>query len=176
MICVFYRDETELARLYQWAQYNQINNQQPVHPGGQHQTHNNHQLNQYPQYHQVTNQQLAHQHPYQQLEQQNNQVNWHFGFNYNFYGCPVMPHAQGKGHNRLGSEENCPKRPAERQLMRPWLIERINSSKIRGLEWQNKDQMIFRIPWKHGSRHGWSQDCDSYLFEMWAVHTGIIKF
>ncbi|KAF4090752.1 hypothetical protein AMELA_G00055850 [Ameiurus melas] len=62
--------------------------------------------------------------------------------------------------------------PIDRQRMRPWLEEQINSGKIQGLIWVNKEEKIFQIPWIHAARHGWELDKDAPLFMNWAVHTG----
>ncbi|XP_072451101.1 interferon regulatory factor 2 isoform X1 [Chiloscyllium punctatum] len=62
--------------------------------------------------------------------------------------------------------------PVERMRMRPWLEEQINSNKIPGLKWLNKEKMIFQIPWMHAARHGWDVEKDAPLFKNWAVHTG----
>ncbi|NP_001085588.1 interferon regulatory factor 1 S homeolog [Xenopus laevis] len=65
--------------------------------------------------------------------------------------------------------------PPARLRMRPWLEKQINSNKIPGLSWINKDEMIFQIPWKHAARHGWDINKDACLFQSWAVHTGRFK-
>ncbi|XP_078252797.1 interferon regulatory factor 2 isoform X1 [Rhinoraja longicauda] len=62
--------------------------------------------------------------------------------------------------------------PVERMRMRPWLEEQINSNKIPGLKWLNKEKRIFQIPWMHAARHGWDVEKDAPLFKNWAVHTG----
>nr|XP_015201189.1 PREDICTED: interferon regulatory factor 2 isoform X3 [Lepisosteus oculatus] len=62
--------------------------------------------------------------------------------------------------------------PVERMRMRPWLEEQINSSKIPGLKWLNRDKKIFQIPWMHAARHGWDVEKDAPLFRNWAIHTG----
>ncbi|XP_067885485.1 interferon regulatory factor 2 [Heterodontus francisci] len=62
--------------------------------------------------------------------------------------------------------------PVERMRMRPWLEEQINSTKIPGLKWLNKEKKIFQIPWMHAARHGWDVEKDAPLFKNWAVHTG----
>ncbi|KAI4903028.1 hypothetical protein NFI96_033382, partial [Prochilodus magdalenae] len=64
------------------------------------------------------------------------------------------------------------KMPVDRQRMRPWLEEQINSGKIQGLQWVNKEEKIFQIPWMHAARHGWDLDKDAPLFKNWAIHTG----
>ncbi|XP_062392044.1 interferon regulatory factor 1b isoform X2 [Sardina pilchardus] len=65
--------------------------------------------------------------------------------------------------------------PVSRMRMRPWLEGKIDSRSIDGLEWVDKDKMIFSIPWKHAARHGWCQDKDASLFKEWAIHTGKFK-
>ncbi|XP_078267188.1 interferon regulatory factor 1-like [Rhinoraja longicauda] len=62
--------------------------------------------------------------------------------------------------------------PVARMRMRPWLELQIDSNKISGLCWINKDRRIFQIPWKHAARHGWNLETDACLFRNWAVHTG----
>ncbi|XP_051870785.1 interferon regulatory factor 1-like [Pristis pectinata] len=62
--------------------------------------------------------------------------------------------------------------PVARMRMRPWLELQIDSNKIPGLRWINKDRRIFQIPWKHAARHGWNLETDACLFRNWAVHTG----
>ncbi|XP_060729207.1 interferon regulatory factor 2a isoform X1 [Tachysurus vachellii] len=64
------------------------------------------------------------------------------------------------------------KMPIDRQRMRPWIEEQINSGKIQGLIWVNKEEKIFQIPWIHAARHGWDLDKDAPLFMNWAIHTG----
>ncbi|XP_041929537.1 interferon regulatory factor 2 isoform X6 [Alosa sapidissima] len=64
------------------------------------------------------------------------------------------------------------KMPVERMRMRPWLEEQINSCKIPGLRWVNKEKRIFQIPWMHAARHGWDVEKDAPLFKNWAIHTG----
>ncbi|TTG17231.1 Interferon regulatory factor 2 [Bagarius yarrelli] len=62
--------------------------------------------------------------------------------------------------------------PVERMRMRPWLEEQINSCKIPGLKWVNREKKIFQIPWMHAARHGWDVEKDAPLFRNWAIHTG----
>ncbi|KAM6983510.1 interferon regulatory factor 1b [Tautogolabrus adspersus] len=62
--------------------------------------------------------------------------------------------------------------PVSRMRMRPWLEMMIESNKISGLDWVDKDKTMFSIPWKHAARHGWEMDKDACLFKEWALHTG----
>ncbi|XP_076111139.1 interferon regulatory factor 8-like isoform X2 [Mytilus galloprovincialis] len=66
-----------------------------------------------------------------------------------------------------------PKRmdPHTRQRMRPWLEAKIEAGQIRGLEWIDRNQKIFKVPWKHGGKHDWNEQ-DSQIFKEWALHTG----
>lgn len=59
--------------------------------------------------------------------------------------------------------------------MRPWLENMIDSNKVPGLRWLDKDQKEFSINWKHAARHGWQVDTDAILFKSWAIHTGKYK-
>lgn len=61
--------------------------------------------------------------------------------------------------------------PHTRQRMRPWLEAKIESGKIPGLQWIDKNKKIFKVPWKHGGKHDWNEQ-DSQIFKEWAVHTG----
>jgi interferon regulatory factor 1 len=49
--------------------------------------------------------------------------------------------------------------------MRPWLESQINSGGIRGLEWVDKDQKMFKVPWKHVGNREWSED-DGIIFKV----------
>ncbi|XP_046565069.1 interferon regulatory factor 9-like isoform X2 [Haliotis rubra] len=61
--------------------------------------------------------------------------------------------------------------PQNRQRLRPWLEAKINSGNFPGLEWVERHQYIFKIPWKHGGKQDWSES-DSLIFKEWAIHTG----
>ncbi|CAI5766595.1 interferon regulatory factor 1 [Podarcis lilfordi] len=65
--------------------------------------------------------------------------------------------------------------PQTRMRMRPWMELQINSNKIPGLQWINKDEKLFQIPWKHAAKHGWELEKDACLFRNWAIHTGRYK-
>ncbi|KAJ8303588.1 hypothetical protein KUTeg_019984 [Tegillarca granosa] len=60
---------------------------------------------------------------------------------------------------------------SSRQRLRPWLEAKINSGQIQGLKWIDKEQHIFKVPWKHGGKHDWNEQ-DSQIFKEWAMHTG----
>uniref|UniRef100_H3A316 IRF tryptophan pentad repeat domain-containing protein n=1 Tax=Latimeria chalumnae TaxID=7897 RepID=H3A316_LATCH len=65
--------------------------------------------------------------------------------------------------------------PQVRLRLKLWLEEQITSEKYPGLSWINEEKRVFRIPWKHGARHGWDIDKDASLFKNWAIHTGKFK-
>lgn len=49
--------------------------------------------------------------------------------------------------------------------MRPWLEAKIESGKIPGLQWIDKNKKIFKVPWKHGGKHDWNEQ-DSQIFKV----------
>uniref|UniRef100_A0A8C6TML4 Interferon regulatory factor n=1 Tax=Neogobius melanostomus TaxID=47308 RepID=A0A8C6TML4_9GOBI len=62
--------------------------------------------------------------------------------------------------------------PVSRLRMRPWLEGMIESNKVPGLHWLDKERTMFSIPWKHAARQGWELNKDASLFKEWALHTG----
>eukprot|EP00794_Sanderia_malayensis_P018724 gene18724-20613_t len=62
-----------------------------------------------------------------------------------------------------------------RQRLRPWLIDQINSGTYIGLKWIDQDQMIFQISWKHFGKPGVDEERDAKIFREWARHTGKFK-
>ena len=52
-----------------------------------------------------------------------------------------------------------------RQRLRPWLESRINSGDIPGLEWIDREQKIFKVPWKHVGNREW-QTIDATIFKV----------
>ncbi|XP_052286610.1 uncharacterized protein LOC127882168 isoform X2 [Dreissena polymorpha] len=63
-------------------------------------------------------------------------------------------------------------RPVERQRMRPWLIDHLEKNDVPGLTWQNRNDHVFRISWKHAANQCFNMQNDTNLFERWAIHTG----
>lgn len=62
--------------------------------------------------------------------------------------------------------------PVERLRLRPWLEKMIDGGITPGLQWVDRNKKIFKVSWKHASRHGWSLAKDACLFRLWAEHTG----
>lgn len=58
---------------------------------------------------------------------------------------------------------------------RDWLKQKLDNREITGLEWIDRRQGLFKIPWKHGSLHGWSLPQDAEVFRQWAIHSGRYK-
>lgn len=56
--------------------------------------------------------------------------------------------------------------------MKEWLIAQIDSRKYEGLCWEDEDQTMFRIPWKHAAKKDYKQTEDAALFKAWAVYKG----
>ena len=42
-----------------------------------------------------------------------------------------------------------------RQRLRPWLIHQLDSGNVLGLDWIDRKNMVFKIPWKHGGKQDW---------------------
>ena len=62
-----------------------------------------------------------------------------------------------------------------RQLLRPWLIDQIDEGDIKGLVWLDRDNLMFKIPWKHFGKPGFNEHNDPELFRRWAIHTERFK-
>ncbi|XP_041375705.1 interferon regulatory factor 5-like [Gigantopelta aegis] len=56
-----------------------------------------------------------------------------------------------------------------KQRLRPWLEEQLNSGLFPGVEWINKQEQTFKLPWKHGSKENWCES-DCLIFKAWAVN------
>ncbi|XP_040291095.1 interferon regulatory factor 4-like isoform X2 [Bufo bufo] len=56
--------------------------------------------------------------------------------------------------------------------LKEWLILQIDSGNYPGLRWENQEKTMFRIPWKHASKHNYKEEEDAALFRAWAVHKG----
>ena len=64
---------------------------------------------------------------------------------------------------------------SERKLFLPFIEELLDTEEVDGLHWIDKEQRIFRMPWKHMKRHDYDVDRDSALFRAWAVNSGKYK-
>ena len=56
--------------------------------------------------------------------------------------------------HRKMDESNFERR--DRILLRPWLENKLENGSIPGLEWFDKNRMMFKVPWKHRSKKDWS--------------------
>jgi len=59
----------------------------------------------------------------------------------------------------------------DRMLMREWLQTQADKRSIPNMRWYNREHTMILIPWKHGSRSGWTIE-DSQLYRAWAQYTG----
>jgi len=69
---------------------------------------------------------------------------------------------------RGGRRTAAPRR--DRMLLREWLQTQADRGGT-AVDWCNRERTMIRIPWKHGSRSGWTID-DCRLYRAWALYTG----
>lgn len=72
---------------------------------------------------------------------------------------------------RAAAASSARDRRRDRMLMRDWLQQQADRRSIPNMDWCNRERTMIRIPWKHGSRSGWTiEDCQ--LYRAWAQYTG----
>ncbi|XP_020569339.2 interferon regulatory factor 8 [Oryzias latipes] len=59
--------------------------------------------------------------------------------------------------------------------LKQWLIEQIQSGQYSGLQWEDENHSMFRIPWKHAGKQDYNQEVDASIFKAWAVFKGKFK-
>lgn len=60
---------------------------------------------------------------------------------------------------------------AQRPLIVPWLIEKLDAQEYPGVSWLNPERTRFRVPWKHGARQSAVPE-DFQIFQDWAIARG----
>lgn len=50
--------------------------------------------------------------------------------------------------------------------LKEWLIAQIDSGRYTGLNWENQEKTMFRIPWKHAAKQDYRQNEDAALFKV----------
>uniref|UniRef100_F6WZ85 Interferon regulatory factor like protein n=1 Tax=Ciona intestinalis TaxID=7719 RepID=F6WZ85_CIOIN len=97
-----------------------------------------------------------------------------------YYQRPVFPHndvTSPPRHQVPGSPSSVTSsssRGEPPKRLRHWLIEMIDSGSIPGLQWENHEMTIFRIPWKHAGKNNYKEE-DCRIFKAWAEHRGKYK-
>ncbi|XP_051959371.1 interferon regulatory factor 9 isoform X2 [Xyrauchen texanus] len=56
--------------------------------------------------------------------------------------------------------------------LRSWIVEQVNSGMYHGLEWDNPEKTMFRIPWKHAGKQDFRSEEDAAIFKAWAAFKG----
>ncbi|GAB6031106.1 interferon regulatory factor 1 [Chamberlinius hualienensis] len=62
--------------------------------------------------------------------------------------------------------------PNRRLKMKQWLTCLLDKRETPGIQWEDEHNRVFKINWKHGSRHGYAPDRDAFVFKKWAEYTG----
>ncbi|XP_008306044.1 interferon regulatory factor 9 [Cynoglossus semilaevis] len=59
--------------------------------------------------------------------------------------------------------------------LRSWIVEQVSSGKYPGLQWDDEDKTMFRIPWKHAGKQDFRKDEDAAIFKAWAEFKGKLR-
>uniref|UniRef100_A0A493T8P1 IRF tryptophan pentad repeat domain-containing protein n=1 Tax=Anas platyrhynchos platyrhynchos TaxID=8840 RepID=A0A493T8P1_ANAPP len=62
--------------------------------------------------------------------------------------------------------------PPRRVRLKPWLLAQVESQRYPGLQWVDRRQRLFCIPWHHATRHLAPQDDDGTIFKVGTHRVG----
>lgn len=62
----------------------------------------------------------------------------------------------------------------KRLRFRDWLIEKLDTREIKGVQWIDRERGLFKIPWVHGSLRDWTIT-DTEILRQWAIYSGKYK-
>ena len=86
---------------------------------------------------------------------------------------PAKRHSEEGSNPAASSNSGCSTIPSKRpERMKDWLIRQIESKEHPGLEWENKDHGVFRIPWRHAKHRDYDPNTDASIFRAWAIQSG----
>lgn len=54
-------------------------------------------------------------------------------------------------------------------------VMQVNSGKYRGLEWDDPEKTMFRIPWKHAGKQDFRSEEDAAIFKVKMTHPFFLK-
>lgn len=79
-------------------------------------------------------------------------------------------HSTSAPMENFPTSDECPmstsmSNPLGRQRMVDWLRDEINGGQIPGLQWLDKRQSVFKVPWKNVSNKEWSE-ADGGIFKV----------
>ncbi|XP_028649546.1 interferon regulatory factor 9 [Erpetoichthys calabaricus] len=59
--------------------------------------------------------------------------------------------------------------------LKQWMVEQVNSNQYPGLVWDDQNNSMFRIPWKHAGKQDFRSEEDAAIFKAWAKFKGKLK-
>ena len=62
-----------------------------------------------------------------------------------------------------------------RLRMRAFLEHLLDTNEVAGLQYVNREEKIFQMPWKHAKSTAYDPDRDGKLFKLWGLNTGTLR-